>query len=55
MFHLTQKIWNVDKKNSFVIGDQKTDIEFANKSKIKGYLFNQKDLYKFVKKKVYFS
>ena len=55
MFHLTQKIWNVDKKNSFVIGDQKTDIEFANKSKIKGYLFNQKDLYKFVKKKVIFS
>lgn len=53
MFRLTQKRWKIDKKNSFMIGDQKTDIEFANRAKIKGYLFNQKDLYKFIKKKIF--
>ena len=30
-----------------MIGDQKTDIEFAKRAKIKGYLFNQKNLYQF--------
>lgn len=49
MFRLVQKKWNIDKKNSFMIGDQKTDIEFAKKAKIKWYLFNQKNLNKFVK------
>ena len=49
MFRLVQKKWDIDKKNSFMIGDQKTDIEFAKKAKIKGYLFNQKNLHKFVK------
>ncbi len=53
MFRLTQKRWKIDKKSSFMIGDQKTDIEFANRAKIKGYLFNQKDLYKFIKKKIF--
>ena len=53
MFRLTQKRWKIDKKSSFIIGDQKTDIEFANRAKIKGYLFNQKDLYKFIKKKIF--
>jgi D-glycero-D-manno-heptose 1,7-bisphosphate phosphatase len=48
MFNLAQKKWNIDKKNSFMIGDQKTDIEFAKKAKIAGYLFNQKNLYKFI-------
>ena len=51
MFRLAQKKWNIDRKNSFMIGDQKTDIEFAKKAKIKGYLFNEKNLYKFIKKK----
>ena len=32
-----------------MIGDQKTDIEFAKRAKIKGYLFNQKNLHEFVK------
>jgi D-glycero-D-manno-heptose 1,7-bisphosphate phosphatase len=50
MFCLAQKKWNIDKKNSFMIGDQKTDIEFAKSAKIRGYLFNEKNLYKFVKK-----
>jgi D-glycero-D-manno-heptose 1,7-bisphosphate phosphatase len=52
MFRLAQKKWNIDKKNSFMIGDQKTDIEFAKKAKIKGYFFDKKDLYKFIKKKL---
>ena len=50
MFVKTSKIWKIDKKNSFMIGDQKTDMQFAKKAGIKGYLFNQNDLYKFVYK-----
>ena len=52
MFVLAKKKWNVDHKNSFMIGDQKTDVEFARRAKIKGYLFNQKNLYQFIKKKI---
>ncbi len=51
MFLKTNKIWKVDRKKSFMIGDQITDLEFAKKAKIKGYLYNEKNLYKFVKKK----
>ena len=50
MFRLVKKKWRIDKKNSFMIGDQKTDMEFAKRAKIKGYLFNQKNLYQFIKK-----
>lgn len=50
MFRLAQKKWNIDKKNSFMIGDQNTDMEFAKKAKISGYLFNEKNLYRFIKK-----
>lgn len=50
MFLKANKIWKVDKKKSFMIGDQKTDMLFAKRAGIKGYLFNQTDLYKFVKK-----
>lgn len=50
MFKLAQKRWNIDKKNSFMIGDQKTDMIFAKKSKIKGFLFKEKNLFKFIKK-----
>lgn len=50
MFLKASKVWNIDKKNSFMIGDQKTDMEFAKKSKIKGYFFNQKNLFIFIKK-----
>ena len=49
MFQIINKIWRVDKKKSFMIGDQVTDMEFAKKSGIKGYLFKEKNLYKFVK------
>lgn len=52
MFRLAQKKWNIDMNTSFMIGDQKTDMEFACKAKIKGYLFNQKNLYKFIRKKI---
>jgi D-glycero-D-manno-heptose 1,7-bisphosphate phosphatase len=50
MFLKANKVWNIDKKKSFMIGDQQTDIEFAKNSKINGYLFNKKNLYTFVKK-----
>ena len=36
-----------------MIGDQKTDIKFAKRAKIRGYLFNQKNLYKFIKRKIF--
>ena len=52
MFRLAQKKWNIDKKNSFMIGDQKTDIQFEKKAKIKGYKFNKKNLFIYVKKLV---
>ena len=52
MFLLAKKRWNIDRKNSFMIGDQKTDMMFAKNVKIKGYLFNQINLYKFVKTKI---
>ena len=50
MFRLAKKKWKIDKKNSFMIGDQKTDMQFAKRVKIKGYLFNEKNLYQFIKK-----
>ena len=51
MFLKTNKIWRIDKKKSFMIGDQITDMVFAKNAGIKGYLFNENDLYKFIKKK----
>jgi D-glycero-D-manno-heptose 1,7-bisphosphate phosphatase len=51
MFLLAKKKWNIDSKNSFMIGDQKTDMEFAKNAKIKGYLFRQKNLYQYIKKR----
>ncbi|CAO6130734.1 HisB Histidinol phosphatase and related phosphatases [Candidatus Pelagibacterales bacterium] len=53
MFRLAKKKWNIDKKKSFMVGDQKTDVEFAKRAKIKGYFFNQKNLYKFFKIKIF--
>ena len=51
MYLKAKKIWNIDKKNSFMIGDQATDMQFAKKAGIKGFLFNEKNLYNFIKKK----
>jgi histidinol phosphatase-like enzyme len=36
-----------------MIGDQKTDMEFAKRAKIKGYLFNKKNLYKFIEEEIF--
>jgi len=52
MFLKASKLWNIDKKKSFMIGDQQTDMEFARRAKIKGYLFLQNNLFKFVKNKI---
>ena len=49
MFKLAQKKINIDLKRSFMIGDQISDMQFAKKSKIKGYLFKKKNLFIFVK------
>ncbi len=50
-FKKLKKLWNVDMKNTFIIGDQNTDMIFAKNSKIKGYLFKGENLFRFVKKK----
>ena len=52
MFRLAQKRWNICKNTSFMIGDQKSDMQFARKARIKGYLFNKKNLYRFIKTKI---
>ena len=50
MFLKAKKIWNIDKKNSFMVGDQITDMQFAKKAGIKGYFFDQENLYNFIYK-----
>lgn len=50
MYNKALKIFNIEKKNSFMIGDQITDMQFAKKAGIKGYFFQENDLFKFVKK-----
>lgn len=52
MFLKASKLWKIDKRKSFMIGDQITDMEFAKKAKINGYLYKQKNLYKFIKDKI---
>jgi D-glycero-D-manno-heptose 1,7-bisphosphate phosphatase len=44
--------WNINMKKSFMIGDQKTDMEFAKKSNLKGYLFKEKNLFNYISKKL---
>lgn len=41
--------WNVDKKNSLLIGDKPTDIEAANAAGLTGVLFNGGNLFEFLK------
>lgn len=53
MFNLAKKKWNIDKKNSFIIGDQMSDMKFAKNAKIKGYMFKEKNLFTFIKKKIF--
>ena len=42
------KNWQVDRKSSFLIGDNDTDIEAAYKAKINGYKFTSNNLLQFV-------
>ena len=51
MFKIVNKKWKVNKRKSFMIGDQSTDIQFAKKSGIKGVLFKNNNLYNFIKSK----
>ena len=53
MFKIINKIWKVDKRNSFMIGDQKTDMQFAKKAGIKGFFFKKRNLYEFIKNKIH--
>jgi histidinol phosphatase-like enzyme len=48
MFKLAKKKWKIDLKNSFMIGDQSSDMEFAKRAQIKGYLFKQENLLNFL-------
>jgi D-glycero-D-manno-heptose 1,7-bisphosphate phosphatase len=52
MFRIAAKKYNIDKKNSFMIGDQITDMQFAKKSGIKGFFFDEINLMKFINRKV---
>tara|TARA_B100000902_G_scaffold394946_1_gene452382 strand:- start:24784 stop:25287 length:504 start_codon:yes stop_codon:yes gene_type:complete len=52
MFKIVEKKYQIDKEHSFMIGDKKTDMLFAKKCAIKGFLFREKDLFKFIKKKI---
>lgn len=52
MFKIIAKHYNIDKKNSFMVGDQITDMQFAKKSGIKGFYFKEMNLYKFIKKNI---
>jgi len=55
MFLKASNIWNIDKQKSFMIGDQKTDMQFAKSAKIKGYLFKEKNLFNFIKDNIIFN
>ena len=52
MLEMAERKWNIDKKNSFLIGDKKTDIICADNFGIKGYLFKGGNLLEFVKKSI---
>ena len=44
------KNWPIKKRGSFMIGDRSTDIEAAQAANIPGFLFQEKNLLKFLKK-----
>ena len=49
MLKLAATKWSIDKSNSFLIGDKLTDIECAEKFLIRGHLFKNGNLLKFIK------
>ena len=53
MFKKIQKKFTINKKESFMIGDQKTDMLFAKRCGVKGYFFKQGNLLNFIKKKLH--
>ena len=40
--------YNIDRKNSILIGNSNSDLEAGKNSKIKSFLFNSENLYKFI-------
>jgi histidinol phosphatase-like enzyme len=44
--------FNISRKDSFLIGDKTSDIKCGEKSLLKSFLFNEKNLYKFYIKNV---
>ncbi len=50
MIELAFQKWPILKSGSFLIGDSKTDIECANNFGINGFLFQENNLYNFIKK-----
>ena len=48
LFSKIEMNYTVDKKKSFMIGDQSSDIQFAKKIGIKAFLFRKKNLFKFI-------
>ena len=52
MLELAFKNWQVDKKNSFLIGDKYSDIECAKNFGIPGYLFSNENLLNFIMQKI---
>ena len=42
--------YNLERKDCFLIGDKQTDLEAAKNAKIKGFLFDSKNLYELVKR-----
>ena len=49
MLDLAAAKWSIDKSKSFLIGDKDTDIESAEKFLIRGHLFRNGNLLKFIK------
>ena len=51
LFKILIKEWKIKfTKNTYMIGDQITDMQFAKKAKIRGAQFRNKNLFKFIKK-----
>ena len=50
MLKQAQEKWKFNKAKSLLIGDKKTDILCADKFGIRGYLFNENNLFDFVTK-----
>lgn len=42
--------YDIDKANSFMVGDSKRDVEAAEAAGIKGFLFNEENLLEFIRK-----